>query len=53
MMYIAEKHGKCLPTDPAKRAEVINWVMWQMVRYYGELLFFVCNVVPFLGEHCC
>lgn len=28
--YLAEKEGKFLPTDPALRAECMNWVMWQM-----------------------
>ena len=28
--YLAEKHRKFLPTDPALRAECMNWVMWQM-----------------------
>lgn len=31
LMYLAEKHGKFLPKDPAKRADTINWIMWQMV----------------------
>ncbi|MTI09905.1 glutathione-dependent disulfide-bond oxidoreductase [Curvivirga aplysinae] len=26
--YLAEKFGKFLPTDPAKRAEVMNWLFW-------------------------
>ena len=30
LIYLAEKFGKFLPTDPAKRAETINWLMWQM-----------------------
>lgn len=30
MVYLAEKHGKFLPTDIEKRAKVMEWLMWQM-----------------------
>ncbi len=30
LMYLAEKFGAFLPTEPAARAEVMNWVFWQM-----------------------
>eukprot|EP00747_Dinoflagellata_sp_TGD_P074988 gnl/TRDRNA2_/TRDRNA2_158547_c0_seq1.p1 gnl/TRDRNA2_/TRDRNA2_158547_c0~~gnl/TRDRNA2_/TRDRNA2_158547_c0_seq1.p1 ORF type:complete len:285 (+),score=61.73 gnl/TRDRNA2_/TRDRNA2_158547_c0_seq1:84-938(+) len=30
MMYLAEKYGRFLPTEPRTRAECINWVFWQM-----------------------
>jgi GST-like protein len=30
LLYLADKHGKFIPTDPTLRAECINWVMWQM-----------------------
>ena len=30
LLYLAEKFGEFLPTDPGKKAEVISWVMWQM-----------------------
>lgn len=30
MIYLAEKYGKFLPTDPLKKTEVIEWLMWQM-----------------------
>jgi hypothetical protein len=29
-VYLAEKHGQFLPTDPRTKAECMNWVMWQM-----------------------
>ncbi len=30
LVYLAEKFGEFLPTDPAKRAETMNWLFWQM-----------------------
>ncbi|MDB5678743.1 glutathione-dependent disulfide-bond oxidoreductase [Sphingomonas bacterium] len=30
LIHLAEKFGAFLPTDPAKRAEVLSWLMWQM-----------------------
>ncbi len=30
MFYLAEKFGHFLPTDLRKRAETMNWLMWQM-----------------------
>ena len=30
MVYLAEKFGAFLPTDPRARAETMNWVFWQM-----------------------
>ncbi|MGJ8557628.1 MAG: glutathione S-transferase family protein, partial [Sulfitobacter geojensis] len=30
MIYLAEKHGKFLPSDPIERANVMQWLMWQM-----------------------
>ena len=30
LVYLAEKFGAFLPTERAKRAETINWLMWQM-----------------------
>jgi GST-like protein len=30
LLYLAEKFGALMPTDPAKRVETINWLMWQM-----------------------
>ncbi|WND04003.1 glutathione-dependent disulfide-bond oxidoreductase [Temperatibacter marinus] len=30
LLYLAEKFGEFLPKDSEKRAETINWVMWQM-----------------------
>ncbi|SDD06960.1 glutathione-dependent disulfide-bond oxidoreductase [Belnapia rosea] len=30
LTYLAEKFGAFLPTDPAKRAECLSWLFWQM-----------------------
>ncbi|MFG1501234.1 glutathione-dependent disulfide-bond oxidoreductase [Halobacteriovorax sp. XZX-3] len=30
LVHLAEKFGHFLPKDPAKRAEVFNWLFWQM-----------------------
>ncbi len=30
LMHLAEKFGALLPTDPAKRAECLSWLFWQM-----------------------
>ncbi|MFK7801018.1 MAG: glutathione-dependent disulfide-bond oxidoreductase [Anaerolineae bacterium] len=30
LLYLAEKFGAFLPTDPAKRTECLNWLFWQV-----------------------
>jgi GST-like protein len=30
LMYLAEKFGAFMPTDPARRAECLSWLFWQM-----------------------
>jgi len=30
LLYLAEKFGAFLPTDPAQRTEALNWLFWQM-----------------------
>ena len=30
LVYLAEKFGRFLPSDPHKRAATFNWLMWQM-----------------------
>ncbi|MDO1582250.1 glutathione binding-like protein [Rhizobium oryzicola] len=43
LIYLAEKTGKLLPADPARRYETIQWVMFQMAAIgpmFGQLGFF-------------
>lgn len=43
LLYLAEKTGKFLPTDPAERYQVIQWLMFQMGGVgpmFGQLGFF-------------
>jgi len=30
MLYLAEKFGALMPTDPARKAEMMSWLFWQM-----------------------
>jgi GSH-dependent disulfide-bond oxidoreductase len=30
LLYLAEKFGAFLPSDPSKRTEALNWLFWQM-----------------------
>ncbi len=30
LLYLAEKFGEFLPTDPASRTETLSWLFWQM-----------------------
>ena len=30
MLYLAEKHGRFIPSDPLQKARVVEWLMWQM-----------------------
>ena len=43
LVYLAEKTGKLLPADPARRYETIQWVFFQMAAVgpmFGQLGFF-------------
>ena len=40
LIYLAEKGGKLLPTEPKKRSQVIEWLMFQMANIgpmFGQL----------------
>jgi GSH-dependent disulfide-bond oxidoreductase len=44
LIYLAEKSGKLLPADPARRYETIQWLMFQMGGLgpmFGQMGFFV------------
>jgi GST-like protein len=46
MVYLAEKTGKFLPTDMAARADVMQWLMWQMGGFgpmLGQAHYFLRN----------
>ncbi len=43
LLYLAEKTGKLLPADPARRYETVQWVLFQMAAVgpmFGQLGFF-------------
>ena len=43
LVYLAEKTGKLLPTDPARRLETLQWLFFQMAAVgpmFGQLGFF-------------
>jgi len=43
LIYLAEKSGRFLPTDPARRIETIQWLMFQMAAIgpmFGQVGFF-------------
>ena len=43
LVYLADKTGKLMPTDPAARYETLQWVFWQMAAVgpmFGQVGFF-------------
>ncbi|WP_224363875.1 glutathione S-transferase family protein [Hyalangium versicolor] len=43
LIYLAEKTGRLMPSDPAGKAEVLQWLMFQMSGFgpmFGQLNFF-------------
>jgi GST-like protein len=53
LFYLAEKFGAFLPTDTHKRAETMNWLMWQMASapYVGGGLGHFYAYAPFKMEY--
>jgi GSH-dependent disulfide-bond oxidoreductase len=53
LFYLAEKFGAFLSTDTAKRAETMNWLMWQMASapYVGGGLGHFYAYAPFKMEY--
>jgi GSH-dependent disulfide-bond oxidoreductase len=53
LFYLAEKFGAFLPTDIRKRAETMNWVMWQMgsAPYVGGGLGHFYAYAPFKMQY--
>ena len=54
LLYLAEKFGAFLPTDPARRAEVMNWLFWQMgsAPYLGGGFGHFYAYAPIKIEYC-
>jgi GST-like protein len=43
LVYLAEKTGRLMPTDPTRRAEVMQWLMFQMSGVgpvFGQYVYF-------------
>lgn len=53
LFYLAEKFGAFLPTDTHKRAETMNWLMWQMASapYVGGGLGHFYAYAPFKMQY--
>ena len=54
LMYLAEKFGELIPTDPAMRAECLSWLFWQMgsAPYLGGGFGHFYAYAPFKIEYC-
>ena len=54
MLYLAEKYGEFLPTDPTKRTECLSWLFWQMgsAPYLGGGFGHFYTYAPFKIEYC-
>lgn len=54
LLYLAEKFGAFLPTDPAGRTECLSWLFWQMgsAPYLGGGFGHFYAYAPFKIEYC-
>jgi GST-like protein len=54
LLYLAEKFGAFLPSDPAKRTEALNWLFWQMgsAPYLGGGFGHFYAYAPLKIEYC-
>ncbi|NNC37647.1 MAG: glutathione-dependent disulfide-bond oxidoreductase [Hyphomonadaceae bacterium] len=54
LLYLAEKFGALLPTDPSKRTEALNWLFWQMgsAPYLGGGFGHFYAYAPMKIEYC-
>lgn len=54
LVYLAEKFGEFLPTEPSARAECMSWLMWQMgsAPYLGGGFGHFYAYAPFKIEYC-
>ncbi|MGB3492847.1 MAG: glutathione-dependent disulfide-bond oxidoreductase [Elainellaceae cyanobacterium] len=54
LLYLAEKFGAFLPTEPAKRTECLSWLFWQMgsAPYVGGGFGHFYSYAPTKIEYC-
>ena len=54
LLYLAEKFGAFMPTDPAKRPECLSWLFWQMgsAPYLGGGFGHFYAYAPIKIEYC-
>lgn len=54
LLYLAEKFGAFLPTDPAQKTECLNWLFWQMgsAPYLGGGFGHFYQYAPHKIEYC-
>ena len=53
LLYLAEKFGAMTPSDPARRAECLSWLMWQMgsAPFLGGGFGHFYNYAPYKMEY--
>ncbi|MEM9371778.1 MAG: glutathione S-transferase C-terminal domain-containing protein, partial [Pseudomonadota bacterium] len=53
LLYLAEKYGAFLPSDPMEKAETLNWLFWQMgsAPYLGGGFGHFYAYAPFKQEY--